>query len=134
MMHTKIPQQFIETNKVSIGSSAPPRRLFMLKRFAERHSNFTTLSALTNQVFKAKSRHSSKGEIAGNGMLEFGVIVRIGRKIVIDEDAYFSWLDALQKSMGTMMPNHSHGTTGSGSDGIKPKATLTGAIGRDHGE
>ncbi len=76
---------------------SPPRHLYTLKKFAQRHSDFLTLSAVTNQVFKAQSRHSSKGEIPGNGMLNFGVIVRIGRKVLIDEDAYFRWLDAQQK-------------------------------------
>ena len=46
--------------------------------------------------FKAEPRYSTKGEIPGNGMLEFGVIVRIGRKVLIDEDAYFRWIDAQQ--------------------------------------
>ena len=73
-----------------------PRRLSTLPKFAERYSDFTTLSAITNQVFKAKPRHSTKGEIPGNGMLEYGVIVRIGRRVLIDEDAYFRWLDAQQ--------------------------------------
>lgn len=71
-----------------------PRRLFTLTKFAEKHSDFTTLSAITNQVFKAQPRHSTKGVIPGNGMLEFGVIVRIGRRVLIDADAYFRWLDA----------------------------------------
>ena len=75
-------------------------RLFTLPKFAEKHSSFTTLSALTNQVFKAYSRQSTKGKIAGNGMAEYGVIVRIGRRILIDEDAYFRWLDSKQEGCG----------------------------------
>jgi hypothetical protein len=75
----------------------PPRNLYTLKKFSERHDGFLTLSAITNQVFKAQSRHSSKGEISGNGMLDFDVIVRIGRTVLIDEDAYFRWLDAQQE-------------------------------------
>lgn len=77
-------------------SDRPPRHLFTLQKFAERHSDFTTLSAITNQVFKARPRHSTKGEIPGNGMLDFGVIVRSGRRVLIDEDAYFRWLEAQQ--------------------------------------
>ncbi len=73
-----------------------PRRLFTLPKFAEKHSDFITLSAITNQIFKANPRHSSKGMIPGNGMLEFGVIVRCGRRVLIDADAYFRWLDAQQ--------------------------------------
>lgn len=81
---------------VSNFTDRPPRRLFTLTKFAERHSDFTTLSAITNQVFKAQTRHSTKGEISGNGMLEYGVIVRNGRRVLLDEDAYFRWLDAQQ--------------------------------------
>ena len=77
--------------------SQPPRLLYTLRKFSERNSGFLTLSAITNQVFKAEPRHSSKGEIAGNGMLKFGAIVRIGRTVLIDEDAYFRWLDAQQE-------------------------------------
>lgn len=73
------------------------RNLFTLKKFAEKHSTFLTLSSITNQVFKANPRYSSQGVIPGNGMMEYGVIVRIGRKILIDEMAYFRWLDSLQR-------------------------------------
>lgn len=76
---------------------APPRRLYTLKNFAERHVSFLTLAALTNQVFKASERHSSKGVIPGNGMSELGAIVRINGRVLIDEDRYFLWIDATQE-------------------------------------
>jgi len=74
----------------------PPRRLFTLKAFAERHASFLTLAALTNLVFKAKSRQSTKGLIPGNGMEEAGAIVRLSGRVLIDEDAYFCWVDSQQ--------------------------------------
>ncbi len=74
----------------------PPRRLYTLPKFAERHSSFMTLAALTNQVFKAKTRQSTKGEIPGNGLEEAGAIVRLAGRVLIDESAYFSWVDAQQ--------------------------------------
>jgi hypothetical protein len=74
----------------------PPRRLFTLSKFAERHSSFITLAAITNQVFKAKSRQSSKGEIPGNGLEEAGAVVRLNGRVLIDEDRYFAWVDAQQ--------------------------------------
>ncbi|MDP2833822.1 MAG: hypothetical protein Q8Q28_11150 [Pseudomonadota bacterium] len=74
----------------------PNRRLFTLAKFAERHSSFITLAAITNQVFKAKPRQSTKGEISGNGMEEAGVIVRLAGRVLIDEGAYFRWVDSLQ--------------------------------------
>lgn len=75
----------------------PPRRLFTLKAFADRHASFLTLPALTNQVFKAKSRQSSRGEIPGNGLEEAGAIVRLAGRVLIDEEGYFAWIDSLQK-------------------------------------
>jgi hypothetical protein len=91
-MNTQSQQQTGESHF----TDRPPRRLFTLQKFAERHSDFTTLSAITNQVFKAHPRKSTKGEIVGNGMHEFGVVVRLNRRVLIDEDAYFRWLDARQ--------------------------------------
>lgn len=74
----------------------PPRRLFTLSKFAERHSSFITLAAITNQVFKARARQSTKGEIPGNGMEEAGAVVRLAGRVLIDEDAYFRWVDSQQ--------------------------------------
>ena len=88
-LHTPIDQ--------TSNNTAPlPRHLFTIRNFAERHSSFLTVSAVTNQVFKAEPRQSTKGEIPGNGMMEFGAIVRVGRKVLIDEMGYFQWLDAQQ--------------------------------------
>jgi hypothetical protein len=75
----------------------PPRRIFTLKAFAERHASFLTLPAITNQVFKAKTRKSTKGEIPGNGLEEAGAIVRLAGRVLIDEDRYFAWVDAQQE-------------------------------------
>ena len=119
-MHTST-RQFIETSRAT--DYELPSRLFTLKKFSVRHSDHTTISALTNQVFKAQPRHSSKGEIPGNGMLDFGVIVHIGRKVLIDEDAYFRWLDAQQESR--RMLDHSQNITDP--DGIQLHISLAGA-------
>lgn len=85
------------STEVSVFNEEPPRRLFTLAKFAERHASFLTLPSLTNQVFKANTRHSSRGVIAGNGMNEAGAIVRVNGRVLIDEDRYFAWVDALQK-------------------------------------
>jgi hypothetical protein len=77
--------------------SPPTRTLFTLKAFAERHSTFLTLSALTNQVFMANERVTKNGTTPGNGMNEHGAIVRINNRVLIDEDRYFAWVDSLQK-------------------------------------
>jgi hypothetical protein len=33
-----------------------------------------------------------------NGMVQHGVVVRIGRTVWIDEDAFFRWIDAQQEA------------------------------------
>ena len=49
-MHTQNQQQHSATPKAINSAYAPPRHLYTLKKFAERHSDFITLSAVTNQV------------------------------------------------------------------------------------
>ena len=83
-------QQSTKKSQATNSAYQPPRRLFTLRKFAEKHSDFTTLSSVTNQVFKARPRQSTTGEIPGNGMLDFGVIVRIGRKVLIDESQHLA--------------------------------------------
>jgi hypothetical protein len=77
-----------------------PRRLFTLPKFAERHSSFLTLPAITNQVFMAKDRRSTNGNIP-NGLEEAGAIVRLNSRVLIDEDAYFRWVDSQQEKVRT---------------------------------
>ena len=72
--------------------AAPPRSVFRtVEQFAERNPAFTP-AALRNLIFKAAPRQSSKGEIPGNGLIEAGAILRIGRKVLIDEDSFFDWV------------------------------------------
>lgn len=98
-MNTQTQQHPSETQQ-STKADIPPRRLFTLPKFAERHSSFLTLSALTNQKFKSESRKSSRGEIPGNGLAEHGAFFTVGRRVLVDEDAYFRWLDAQQNGRG----------------------------------
>ena len=71
----------------------PPRILLSVKDFSARNPAWpvATLRAL---IFKAEPRIKADGEvIPGNGLLEDGVIVRSGRKVLIDETRFFSRLD-----------------------------------------
>lgn len=95
-MRTQTTQQETGNTPAPTFTEPLPRRLFTLPKFAERHSSFITLAAITNQVFKAKARQSTKGEIPGNGMEEARAIVRLAGRVLIDEDAYFSWVDSQQ--------------------------------------
>lgn len=65
--------------------------LLAVPQFCERNPAWSQ-AALRNLVFKANARKSSRGVIPGNGLLEAGAIVRLGRKVLIDEAAFFAWV------------------------------------------
>ncbi len=58
------------------------RNLLTVKQFSAEHPAFTE-GGLRWQVFHA----------AENGLAECGAILRNGRKVLIDVDRYFAWLD-----------------------------------------
>ena len=70
-----------------------PRTLLTVRQFAEKHPAFQQ-GSLRNLIFLAESRNTSKGRIAGNGLDV--ALVRIGRKLLIDEAKFFNWIDAQQ--------------------------------------
>lgn len=57
--------------------------LLSVNQFAEKHSAFTK-SGLRALIFNEKQ----------NGLANAGAIVRIGRKVLIDEQKFFAWLEA----------------------------------------
>jgi hypothetical protein len=59
------------------------RALSTVRQFSERYPAFPP-GGLRWLIFN--ERH--------NGLCEFGAIVRVGRKVLIDEPRFFSWLDA----------------------------------------
>jgi hypothetical protein len=90
-------------NEVSLALSAAypsaaksARTVFTVAQFAERNPAFTE-SAMRNHIFKADEREGANGKIPGNGLLEAGAIIRIGRKVLIDEDRFFEWMEAQNK-------------------------------------
>ena len=66
-------------------------QLHTVKLFSGKHPAFTE-AALRNLIFKAEARYSTKGLIPGNGLIAAGAIVRIGRKVLIDENLFFQWV------------------------------------------
>ena len=66
-------------------------KLYTVAQFASAHPAFTQ-AALRNLIFKAEPRYSSKGEIPGNGLDEAGAIIRLGSKVLIDEEGFFDWV------------------------------------------
>jgi hypothetical protein len=83
-----------ETNS-RIQSLPLARVLLTVSQFCTKNPCWTE-SALRNVIFHATPRHSSKGKIPGNGLIEFGALLRFGRKILLDEHRFFAWLDARQ--------------------------------------
>ena len=74
-----------------------PRDLFTVEQFAERRPAWTEPS-LRNMILNAQDRLNSRGErIPGNGLAECGAIVRVGRRVLIDEQAFFRWIASEQK-------------------------------------
>jgi hypothetical protein len=73
-----------------------PRPVYLtVEQFSQRNPAFTP-AALRNLIFKADERESTKGRIAGNGLIQSGAIVRIGRKVLIVESRFFDWVEAQQ--------------------------------------
>jgi hypothetical protein len=84
--------QHVSTPLAAALQVSPPRAtISTVELFAERHPAFTA-PAVRNLIFKAEPRKSSRGEIPGNGLIEAGAILRVGRKVLIDEDRFFAWV------------------------------------------
>lgn len=74
-----------------------PRDLLTVEQFSERRSAWTQ-AALRNLILNSTPRVNSRGErIPGNGLAGAGAIVRIGRRVLIDEQAFFKWIAAQQR-------------------------------------
>ncbi len=69
------------------------RTLLTVRQFSDKHPAFPQ-GSLRNFIFLAESRSTSKEKIKGNG-LDIA-LVRIGRKLLIDEDRFFQWIDEQQ--------------------------------------
>lgn len=78
-----------------------PRDLFTVEQMSARRPPWTG-PALRNLVLNAKDRLNSRGErIPGNGLAEAGAIVRVGRRVLIDEQAFFRWIAQCQQKPRT---------------------------------
>ena len=71
-----------------------PRTLLTVRQFSNKHEAFPQ-GSLRNLIFLAESRKTSKGIIQGNGLNI--ALVRIGRKLLIDEAKFFQWIEKQQE-------------------------------------
>lgn len=74
-------------------SLTQPPVLLTVRQFADKHPAFPQ-GSLRNLIFLAKNRNTSKGMIAGSGLDV--ALVRVGRKVLIDEAKFFNWVEAQQ--------------------------------------
>lgn len=68
-----------------------PRTLSTVRQFSEKTPAFSQ-GSLRNLIHLSSERYSSKGKISGNGLSI--ALVRIGRKVLIDDAKFFEWIDA----------------------------------------
>lgn len=71
-------------------------QLKTVSQFSEDHKAFTP-AALRAYIYKANPRVTRDGEVPGNGLIEAGAIVRLGRRVLIDEAKFFAWIEAQQQ-------------------------------------
>ena len=93
-MHTQTAQLANRIPAVTRSASpeiSPRQTLYTVQQFATAEPVFTA-AALRNLIFKAEPRHSSKGEIPGNGLIESGAVVRRGRKVMIHRERFLEWV------------------------------------------
>lgn len=88
------PLEFHSETAAALNAAFPqrlPMPVYTVRQFCTRNPAFTE-SAVRNLVFKAQPRHSSKGMIPGNGMIEAGAVTWLGRKVLIHEANFLAWV------------------------------------------
>lgn len=65
-------------------------RLKTVRQFAEKNPAFTE-GSLRWLIFNSTPRESTQGQIPGNGLDH--ALVRIGRRVLIDESRFWEWVN-----------------------------------------
>lgn len=83
-----------ETTAPNRAPLPPVKRLVTIEQAAAMYPAFTA-AALRDMKFRAHNRINSRGDaIKGNGTGPAGVWIQMGRKVLIDLDAFESWIDS----------------------------------------
>ena len=71
-----------------------PTKLVTPKQLTEMPEySWLTLSAIRHQIFNSEDRFNATGDtIPGNGLAP--AIIRLGRKVLVDEILYSDWIDS----------------------------------------
>lgn len=69
------------------------RKLFTVDEFVQLPEfSFLTASSLRHLIFNSRPRYSAGGDlIPGNGLVEAGALVRIGRRVLISVPEFRAW-------------------------------------------
>jgi len=63
----------------------------------QKYSAFTA-GAVRNILYRAEDRVTRSGQtIKGNGLAAFGAVVKVGRKVLIDETRFNAWPESHRK-------------------------------------
>lgn len=95
-MQTQQPSETAASINAAYPKLKQRRIVLTVRQFSQRNPAFTELS-VRNLIFKAGEHQSSRGPIPGNGLIEAGAIIRLGRRVLIDEEAFFAWVDSQKK-------------------------------------
>lgn len=91
LLNQSTPPLHYETNQ---------RIIFTVEEFAQLPEfGYLTKSSLRHLIFNSRPRYSASGDlIAGNGLVEAGAIIRIGRKILIDASKFRQWTQSQRET------------------------------------
>jgi hypothetical protein len=74
-----------------MGAAMQTNQVKTVTQFCNDNTAFTQ-AAMRGLIFKAEPRITHEGTKPGNGLIEAGAIIRIGRRVLIDEAKFFAWV------------------------------------------
>ena len=75
--------------ETAIDKHPPSTTLYTIAQFSERHP-FISQGGLRFQIFNSKD----------NDLEQLGALVRLGKRVLINEPKYFEWIDSQQDDSG----------------------------------
>ena len=82
----------MQANAATHHTEAARPVLLTVEQFSQRNPAFTP-AAIRNLIFKAEPRQSSIGTVPGNGLLEARAVLRLGRRVLLDEAKFLQWVE-----------------------------------------
>jgi len=86
--------QFAQDLQACPRSTTPAPTLLTVRQFSDKHPAFSA-GSIRQLIFASQPRKTSRGNLPGNGLNI--ALVRLGRKVLIDEAKFFEWLDRQQR-------------------------------------